>query len=63
MIDRTGLLGKYDFTLEWSRPDEPTGMAPDIYTAIRERLGRRLVPQNAPVEYLVIDHAEMPTEN
>lgn len=63
VIDRTGLAGKYDFTLEWSPPDEPTGVAPDIYTAIRDQLGLRLVPQNAPVEYLVIDHAEMPTEN
>ena len=66
IIDETGLTGRYDFTLEWSVPR--AGVAedlavPDIFTAIHEQLGLRLVPQTAPIAILVIDHAEMPGEN
>ena len=64
VIDRTGLTQHYDFALEWSIPRTARiDSAPDIFTAMPEQLGLRLVPQNAPIEYLVIDHAEMPTAN
>jgi len=65
IVDRTALSGRYDFTLEWSIPRTAAAgdQAPDIFTAMPEQLGLRLVPQTAPVEYVVIDHAEMPSEN
>ncbi len=65
VVDRTGLSGKYDFTLEYSipRPDNAVDPAPDIFAALPQQLGLRLVLQRAPVEYLVIDRAEMPSEN
>lgn len=66
IVDRTGLSGKYDFTLEWSNPlakGNSDTTRPDIFTALREQLGLRLEPQRAPLKYIVIDHAERPTAN
>jgi uncharacterized protein (TIGR03435 family) len=66
VLDRTGLNGRYDFTLEWSALQADSGSdssGPDIFTAMVEQLGLKLVPQNALVEFLVIDRADMPSEN
>ena len=76
VIDKTGLIGKYDISLEWT-PDEsqmamlppdapkPTsdGAGPSIFTAIQEQLGLKLEAQKGPVEILVIDRVEKPSEN
>jgi uncharacterized protein (TIGR03435 family) len=48
------------------RPAEaapPTDRGPDIFTAIREQLGLKLESGKGPVEVLVIDHVEKPSEN
>jgi bla regulator protein BlaR1 len=75
VVDRTGLPGTYDFTLRWpsveSQPaaggqqgiDSPESSASPIFKAIQDQLGLSLVPQQAPVEVLVIDHAEQPAQN
>jgi uncharacterized protein (TIGR03435 family) len=66
VLDRTGLTGNYEFTLEWT-PDNaaPADDSPSIsiFTAVQEQLGLKLEPAKAPVEMLIIEHAEMPTEN
>jgi uncharacterized protein (TIGR03435 family) len=62
VIDKTGLAGKYDFTLQWA-PDEDPGGGPSIFTAVREQLGLRLESAKLPVECLVIDHVERPSPN
>jgi uncharacterized protein (TIGR03435 family) len=66
VLDRTGLTGNYEFTLEWT-PDSaaPPDDSPSIsiFTAVQEQLGLKLEPAKAPVEMLIIEHAEMPTEN
>jgi len=64
VIDKTGLAQKFDFKLEW-QPDlsdaDQTG--PSIFTAIQEQLGLRLESQRGPVDIIVIDRAEKPSEN
>jgi uncharacterized protein (TIGR03435 family) len=67
VVDKTGLKGKYDVHLQWKQ--EGTGPAvgePDaggsIFTAV-EDLGLKLQGTKGPTETLVIEHAEMPSEN
>lgn len=71
VIDQTGLSGRYDLTLETifhsvvvapnrAEPDLP---APDFLDALREQLGLKLESTKAPVQILVIDRVERPSEN
>jgi uncharacterized protein (TIGR03435 family) len=71
IIDKTEIKGRYDLTLKWT-PDAgaatdsaatSTDSGPSIFTAVQEQLGLKLEPAKAPVQVLVIDHAEMPSEN
>ncbi len=69
VIDRTGLKGGYFVKLVSARgsaaatysSSESSG--PSIFTALQEQLGLKLEPAKGPVETLVIDHIERPTEN
>jgi uncharacterized protein (TIGR03435 family) len=68
VIDRTGLSGAFDVTLTWNadalRPDAAAADgAPSIYAAIQEQLGLTLEPITAPIDVIVIDHAERPASN
>jgi uncharacterized protein (TIGR03435 family) len=63
VVDKTGLSGSYDFTLEWSPDEAPDSKAPSLVTAVREQLGLRLESQKSPVEVLVIDSMDRPSEN
>jgi uncharacterized protein (TIGR03435 family) len=70
VIDRTGLPGRYDFTLSWSRddpssrqPDSPEPAGPGIFTAVQEQLGLKLEPVKIPTQVLVIDSVERPSAN
>jgi uncharacterized protein (TIGR03435 family) len=72
ILDRTGLNGKYDLELKWSpnqgflNPDDTGSALPDgpsLFTALREQLGLRLDPSKGPVETVVIDRVETPSEN
>jgi uncharacterized protein (TIGR03435 family) len=62
VVNRTGLDGVFKLELKWSL-DSAKGDGPSLYTAIQEQLGLRLRAQKIPIEVLVIDHAERPTEN
>jgi uncharacterized protein (TIGR03435 family) len=69
VVDQTGLTGAYDFTLSF-RPQLPPDATtdeqdnrPTIFDALRDELGLELIPKKGPVEYLVIDHIERPSEN
>ena len=67
VIDKTGITGRYDFTLHWSRPDDLVNGAPSeeplIFTAVQEQLGLKMIPSVAATKVLVIDHIERPSEN
>ena len=66
VVDQTGLTGKYDFTLEYTPADHAArdeSGGPSIFTALEEQLGLKLVPAKQPVEVLVVDSLEQPTEN
>jgi uncharacterized protein (TIGR03435 family) len=62
VLNQTGLSGNYEYRLEWTLRDD-TGDAPSIFTAVQEQLGLKLEAQKAPIEVLVIDRAEKPSEN
>lgn len=63
VIDKTGLTGNYDVKLEWS-PDLSTDTnSASIFTALQDQLGLRLESGKGPVEIIVIDTIEKPTEN
>lgn len=67
VIDETELPGKYDFQLDWT-PDTgacpgATADQPSIFTAIQQQLGLRLESAKGPVEIIVIDHIQAPSEN
>lgn len=77
VLDMTGLKGSYDLTLDWfpepqqSREgkgdvplvaDSPSGTT--LPEAVQEQLGLKLELRKAPIEILIVDHAErVPTEN
>jgi uncharacterized protein (TIGR03435 family) len=77
VVDRTGLSGGYDLDLTWTPtpdqqpPGRPPGFqpppidpnGPSLFAALDEQLGLRLESTRAPVDVLVIDRIERPTEN
>ena len=79
VIDKTGLTGLFDIKLEWvpgaEQPPGPFGPNPNappppaledavsIFTALQEQLGLRLESAKGPLEVVVIDTAQKPSEN
>ncbi len=70
VVDKTGISGQFDVTLEWSslttsqanQVDQLTDRT-SIFVALEEQLGLKLVTARAPVEVLVIDSIDRPSEN
>jgi len=76
VVDMTGLHGGYDFNLEFTRElppnfpeggkingEDPDTSGPTVYMAVKQQLGLALKAQRGPVDVIVIDHADRPTEN
>ena len=78
VTDKTGLAGKYDFTLEFAgflpapaniaamlRASQPEAGGPTVFAALEKQLGLKLLKgNNATMDILVIDHIErIPTAN
>jgi uncharacterized protein (TIGR03435 family) len=61
VVDETGLAGNYSFTLQWAATPQVDG--PPVFGAVQEQLGLKLEARKATVEFVVVDHAERPTEN
>lgn len=71
VVDETQETRSFDFVLQWV-PDEvmskpPVGSdaanGPSLFTAVQEQLGLKLEARKVPVEVLVVDRAELPSEN
>ena len=73
---KTGLNGRFDFTLDYTPEIFRGGKAPEqsaerqidpngisIFTAVQEQLGLKLESSKGPVEVLVVDSVSKPTEN
>jgi uncharacterized protein (TIGR03435 family) len=65
IVDETGLRTIFTWALSWeSAPDVAGGRGPaTVFTALKDQLGLTLEPDTRPLEVLVIDSIEMPTEN
>lgn len=71
IVDETGLTGVYDIHFEFTReePDAlgmtqlPDSAAPNLLEALPQQLGLKLEGKKAPVDVIVIDHAEQPEAN
>jgi uncharacterized protein (TIGR03435 family) len=73
VIDKTGLTGTYNFILDWTPPHPGVRFgaesdsaspeeAPSIFTALGD-IGLKLQPSTGPIDTVVIDHVERPSEN
>src|SRR5581483_1442120 len=68
VVDQTGLGGLCDFTLHWIHDRAATDSAvsdniASFHEALKSQLGLELKPTRAPIELLIIDHIDHPTEN
>lgn len=79
VVDQTGVAGRFDIRLDYSPqprggpillngmpappPPEVEGASPSIFTALQEQLGLKLSPARAPLDVIVVDRAERPSEN
>ena len=76
VVDRTGLTGNYDALMTFQAeqlpgpggalgppPPQSDVNAPSLFTAVQEQLGLKLESTRGPVQMLVIDRVEPPTED
>ena len=73
VVDQTGLSGRFDFTLQWTpEPNGPAQSGADapldspgttFLEALKDQLGMKLKSTKAPMDVLVVDHVERPSEN
>ncbi len=62
VIDRTGVSGKYDIKMDWSKEGIDSNL-PTLFSALQEQLGLRLESTKGPVEILVVDSVDKQSEN
>jgi uncharacterized protein (TIGR03435 family) len=77
VLDRSGLTGRYDFTLNWTPdstqfsglgiqvppPADPASAPPGLARALEQQLGLKLDSTQAGIEVLVVDKIVKPSEN
>jgi len=79
VVDQTGLTGKYDFLCTFTPDEsqfnghpplppqqqqtDAANAAPSLYDAFQQQLGLKLSAEKAPVDVIVIDHVDKPSEN
>jgi len=66
VVDKTGITGAWNFDLHWSPDYGQTAAADDavsLFTAIQDQMGLKLEAGKAPVEVIVIDSVQKPSDN
>lgn len=63
VVDRTGIAGNFDIVLKSAPSATRDGDSDALFAIIQEQLGLRLAAAKAPIDVLVIDHVEKPSEN
>jgi bla regulator protein BlaR1 len=65
VIDKTGLSGRFDISLEFTPDDSagPADVTSILAVAVQQQLGLKLVPATGPGEFLVIEHIDRPSPN
>jgi uncharacterized protein (TIGR03435 family) len=67
VLNQTELEGTVDIALDWTPDDSATPdstAGPSLFTAVRQQLGLKLESTKAPMDILIIDHADkIPVEN
>ena len=66
VADLTNDSRRYDFVLRWTPDNMQSGGAAEgisLFAALQEQVGVKLESQKVPVEVVVIDRAELPSEN
>jgi uncharacterized protein (TIGR03435 family) len=63
VLDRTGLTGQYDFTVHYDASTLVDWRLGPALPSMLKEIGLRLEPSRQPVELMVIDSIDRPTEN
>jgi uncharacterized protein (TIGR03435 family) len=63
VIDKTGFAAPFNLLLDFAPAADQESSGPTIFTAVQEQLGLQLRPTSGPVDVLVIDRVERPSEN
>jgi uncharacterized protein (TIGR03435 family) len=63
VADMTEAPGVYDFKLEWSVEGDANDVQSALFAALQSELGLKLESRKVPVEVIVVDRAEKPSEN
>jgi uncharacterized protein (TIGR03435 family) len=63
VVNVTNDKRRFDFHLKWNPDDTAASDMPSLFTALQEQLGLKLESKKVSVDVLVIDRAELPSEN
>ena len=73
VYDETGLKDYYDFNIRWTAPSVPNAPPPSprlgvegialFMTTMQDEFGLRFSRATGPVQYWIVDHVEMPSDN
>ncbi len=66
VLDKTGLMGKYDVKIKFSnigltgmgKPGDAPSGGKTLFAVLEDQLGLKLIPAKGPVDFLVIDRVD-----
>jgi uncharacterized protein (TIGR03435 family) len=63
VVDSTGLAGIYNLNLDFTLDESMSAEGENLFEAVQRQLGLKLEARKGPVEVVVLDHVEKPSEN